>query len=1471
LYAWGIRNTWKFSFDGIGNLWAADVGQNTYEEINLISKGGNYGWNKFEADSEPSYGTNTELATIPDIKPVFYYDHSNGDVSITGGYVYDGPITNPLVANKYIFGDYVSGRVWALEYNPTTENALVQPLFRTDGQFVSSFGKDIEGNLYFTDYGFGAKIYQIVDLDDDGGSDDPIAEIFDGTWSELENGVEGTVETIATDSQGNYYIGGQFNSAGGTQANNLAKYTPGNGWDNLGGGTNGRVNTIAIDSNDNIYIGGNFTSTGGVASNYVALWKDGQWSNMLGGTNGEVLKINIDSNNEVYVGGTFISAGGVVVNNIARFNGNEWSSLTDVDTGIAGTNNEIRAITIDVGNGNLFVGGNFDSAGNKQAARIAQWNGERWSSLGVGTSGFVQAIEITPSYVYAGGNFSIAGNQEVNRIARWNKTIDQWEALGEGMGGNVNSIIAHSEGVFVGGSFLSASGYPVNNIAYWNPIGGWFALGSNSFNGVDNAVRTLLKKSDGTGLLVGGAFQNAADVGAKHLASFDFENVETTISCPENIVENTLTDGCNRIITLIEPTVFGVPPESVTILGIRNDGKELGEPYPLGQTLITWEVTVDGSPFEGCVQSIEVVDTVNPTANCKNLTVTLNETGIAEIVPFDLDNGSEDNCEISSYQIIPSRFTVDDVGINEVVFTVFDGAGNSSSCTALVTVSEPDVPLGCNFLVSPWEGRDIGDVAVSGTSCFDTGLNRFEVEASGADIWGTADEFHFVHQELSGDGEIIARVLSLDSTDPWAKAGVMMRNTEDPSSEFVLMSMSPNPSLAGIGYTFQDRPEFAARLTASENNLGPVVVGVYGYYMRLVRQGNTFSGYASDENGNWELLGSKVIEMNESILLGLAVTSHNDGILAAAVFDDVIISSDAVEDVQPPIIECPTTVSVSNDFGNCEALVVIEQPTAIDDVSLSEALVFEGYRSDGAELDSPFAVGETTITWIAIDEAGNVSLGCDQLIVVADDEPPIALCKDIIIEASDESIISLLPDDIDDGSTDNCGIANRTLSPNTFTIENLGDNLVNFSVEDINGNSQVCQAVVTLISPTIDNCEDFLSNEDINLPLPQGSGFMGVDEVYGTAEVTNNSNCAIAIENVDSDQPFANYRISIDLEANDIKAGDELFFSLDGNSEQGIARIEVLRDNTPNQASLFHTFTVGGWSTVSETILVPSGISSLDIWLYSNYLSNEPGRAFYDNLVVTKLTNTEVTCSDNLPNENESIPLLGQGGFQGLDSISGNSTITNGSECSLEITNGDGGQPFSNYRIPIVLSEHNIEAGDNLLISLDGNSSLGRARIEVNQDNRPNTSLANYTYEGEWSTFSETIIVPSGITSLNIWLYSNYLNFFEGGTAFYDNLVVRNLNAVEFPLLEANKNQSNNLKLFPNPSNGSVRLSFDKPTEVLEFQIFDLMGRLIRKFKIASTEGEYSLSLNDLPAGSYFIKTMDTNGQLYDQQMMIER
>jgi|GEM_PF-1100534 len=159
IYAWGLRNPWRMSFDFQTNrLWTGDVGQGQFEEINIIENGRNYGWNRFEANSIFN-------GSVPNIGnpvfPIFSYNHNQGDRSVTGGYVYRGTQIDNELFGEYVFGDFVSGRVWSLDFNPQTSATNRSLLFDSNFQ-ISTFGKDNNNELYFAAYGNAGRIYKLV-------------------------------------------------------------------------------------------------------------------------------------------------------------------------------------------------------------------------------------------------------------------------------------------------------------------------------------------------------------------------------------------------------------------------------------------------------------------------------------------------------------------------------------------------------------------------------------------------------------------------------------------------------------------------------------------------------------------------------------------------------------------------------------------------------------------------------------------------------------------------------------------------------------------------------------------------------------------------------------------------------------------------------------------------------------------------------------------------------------------------------------------------------------------------------------------------------------------------------------------------------------------------------------------------------------------------------------------------------------
>ncbi len=157
IYAYGVRNIWRLSFDReTGVCWAGDVGQNLWEEINIITKGGNYGWNVREGKHEfagRGVGAGNGL-----IEPIWEYNHNVGK-SITGGVVYRGTRVPELIGH-YLYADYVSGKIWALQYDSKAKKVVGNRPIASDNLPIITFGEDEAGDVYFTTVLGGGRLYR---------------------------------------------------------------------------------------------------------------------------------------------------------------------------------------------------------------------------------------------------------------------------------------------------------------------------------------------------------------------------------------------------------------------------------------------------------------------------------------------------------------------------------------------------------------------------------------------------------------------------------------------------------------------------------------------------------------------------------------------------------------------------------------------------------------------------------------------------------------------------------------------------------------------------------------------------------------------------------------------------------------------------------------------------------------------------------------------------------------------------------------------------------------------------------------------------------------------------------------------------------------------------------------------------------------------------------------------------------------
>ncbi len=187
------------------------------------------------------------------------------------------------------------------------------------------------------------------------------------------------------------------------------------------------------------------------------------------------------------------------------------------------------------------------------------------------------------------------------------------------------------------------------------------------------------------------------------------------------------------------------------------------------------------------------------------------------------------------------------------------------------------------LLPAPWSSADIGAVGLAGNAAFASGT--FSVNGSGSDIWSTADAFHYMSQPATGASEIHARVVSLSPTDPWAKAGVMIRDGVGAGAINATMVLTPSN-----GVSFQYRSSTGGASVSTSFGGGGVVKAPR--WVRLARSpSNSFAAYYSSDGTNWTQLGATtILPMNNSALIGLAVTAHNNNSNCIATCDNVTVN-----------------------------------------------------------------------------------------------------------------------------------------------------------------------------------------------------------------------------------------------------------------------------------------------------------------------------------------------------------------------------------------------------------------------------------------------------------------------------------------------------------------------------------------------------------------------------------------------------
>ncbi len=183
----------------------------------------------------------------------------------------------------------------------------------------------------------------------------------------------------------------------------------------------------------------------------------------------------------------------------------------------------------------------------------------------------------------------------------------------------------------------------------------------------------------------------------------------------------------------------------------------------------------------------------------------------------------------------------------------------------------------------PWQNADVGSPAIAGGATYAVGV--FTVDGDGTNIFGTADSFHYVYQNITGDCEIIAEVTSQENTNAWAKAGVMIRDSQDgldyAGAKHAMTLITPG---GRVRFYYRDATDGG---TTSAGALNGVSVP---YWLRLVRAGDVFTSYESPDGSTWTQISQATITMVDPVFVGLAVTSRDTSQLCTTTFENVVVN-----------------------------------------------------------------------------------------------------------------------------------------------------------------------------------------------------------------------------------------------------------------------------------------------------------------------------------------------------------------------------------------------------------------------------------------------------------------------------------------------------------------------------------------------------------------------------------------------------
>jgi len=837
IYAYGLRNPFRFTFLPNGKAMVADTGSSYWEEMNTIQPGGNFGWDFYEGN----------CGSCGSINPVYAYGHLPTDGAISAISAYSGSVFPKQYNQVVFFGDYNRGDIEAVTFDPTYNTEISDNVFDSSAGTIADLQEGPDGNLYFV-------------------------SIFEGTFSKISptGPFPPTAAVSASPNAGMPSLTVQFSSVGSSDPYGLPlTYS----W-NFGDGS--PVSTVPNPSYTYATNGtytvtltvSNGTQTGTASTKVVV------------GHTPPTASITSPAVNATYNGGGTISFSGTATDAVdGTLPASAYTWQADFySNGVAQPFYSSEVPHPFYGPVNGVKNGTFQipqdlSNSSSTFYRITMTVVD---SLGIQT---VVTRDIHPHLTNWSVNTNIPGAAYVVDGTWHTSPYATQDVVGvqHMLSGVPTQTIGLNRYRFQGWSDGSALTDSFTNSA----VNGAYTA---NYDQVTSTMPSPWQSVDVGSPLMAGKADYAASNQTFYVDGAGAD-IWSTNDQFHYIYQTLNGDG-----TIIARVRYQTNSSAWTKAGVMiKQSTTAGSPYV--NALVTPDVSPNtpnvngvGCTPDGCLSPLPPITpavghgvrmqynfngSITPTTlagyNSPNKWLKLRRAGNT-FTSWESTDGN-------SWTQIGSTSVTMNGSATIGLFVCSHNIGQYSTVAfdhvQVTTQASPPPP---GPLPAPWLDTDVGSPAISGSANYANGV--FTVNGSGTDIFGTNDQFNYVYQPVNGNGTLIARVTSQTNTSSNAKAGIMFKQSTTTGSSYILITITPGTSSFKVQYNFN----------------GSIGGGTYTFpnaWMKLTRVGTTFTAYVSADGVTWTKVLSKTLTFNTSATAGLFECSHNANALGTATFDHV--------------------------------------------------------------------------------------------------------------------------------------------------------------------------------------------------------------------------------------------------------------------------------------------------------------------------------------------------------------------------------------------------------------------------------------------------------------------------------------------------------------------------------------------------------------------------------------------------------